>query len=216
MTQDSAQSIMERLKESTSSMHSAAESSSFQGELAQGALPLKVYGDYLEQLYLVHKTLEDEIAKHRHEGHKFADVVTPEQFQENFLKHDLVAMGREYDKLTPLVSTNKLMQAMHKYSASHAVALLGMHYVLLGSKHGGKFIAKSCQAAYQFDDACGVMYFDPYGPNFMPVWKAFKDEMNQLTLTDAEADALCEAAGLMFNGIGEIGAELNSRTASKV
>ena len=83
-----------------------------------------------------------------------------------------------------------------------------MHYVLLGSKHGGKFVAKACQDSYNLVDGKGALYFDPYGPNFMPIWKTFKESMNDLPLNEGEIDKVCSAAGQMFNSIGEIGNEL--------
>lgn len=215
MSDGQSSTIMERLKESTARMHSAAESSPFQGHLAKGQLPVDLYADYLEQLYLIHKTLEAEIARHGQEGAQFARAVKDDQLQEDFLKRDLQAMKRDLEKVKALPATRKILDSIARFSASHPVALVGMHYVLLGSKHGGKFVAKSCQESYQFPDGVGVLYFDPYGNNFMPVWKSFKESVNEFQLSDAESESMCEAAGLIFAGIGEIGAELLAATAAK-
>jgi heme oxygenase len=200
--------LMERLKDSTRAIHDSAESSQFQGHLTNGALPQNVYADYLAQLYLVHSYLEQEINKHSASGACFAGVLTSDQLQVPFLKEDLQNFGRSTDEITPLNATKKLLDLMTALSKSQPVALLGMHYVLLGSKHGGKFVARNCQEAYKLPDGRGAKYFDPYGPNFMPIWKSFKESMNNLNLNESDSAQTCDAAAKMFSAIGEIGAEL--------
>lgn len=201
-------SIMEQLKESTAQMHDAAESSQFQAHLAQGKLPISVYADYLEQLFFIHKALEDCFSEQQKKGGKASSVVTTQQLQEQFLRDDLQALRRNIASAKTIPATRKILGQIEQLAANQPSALLGMHYVLLGSKHGGKFIAKSCQDAYQFKDSAGVRYFDPYGSNFMPVWKEFKEAMNRLSLSNEETAEMCNAAGSMFAGIGQIGGEL--------
>lgn len=209
MSDDAAEkTLMEYLKDSTRAMHDSAEGSEFQGHLAHARLPLNSYVDYLEQLYLVHGFLEQEIRKH--EGSSvcsFAGVVSDEQLQVPFLKKDLLHFKRDPATIKAVPATVAVIEEMKNLSANCPVALLAMHYVLLGSKHGGKFIAKSCQEKYQLADA-GVIYFDPYGQTFMPLWKAFKESMNKLSLSADERKESCNAAGKMFQAVGNIGAEL--------
>lgn len=197
--------IMERLKESTAKMHDAAESSNFQAYLTQGKLPQSVYADYLEQLYLIHRKLEEGIA-----GSQFPHIVSKEQYQQDFLEKDLKHFGRDASSVKALSSTQKLLDEIAGCQKNAPVALLGMHYVLLGSKHGGKFVAKNCQDAYKCGED-GTIYFDPYGSNFMPIWKSFKESMNALELSESDSAALCKAASQMFESVGEIGAELMPR-----
>ncbi len=206
MTEQS-KTLMEHLKDNTRTMHDSAESSEFQGHLANGRLSEEAYVSYLEQLYLVHKFLEDEIAKHSAEGANFSGVVSSEQLQVPFLKKDIEHFGRDVDKIKPLPATNDVIEQMRKLSNDCPVALLGMHYVLLGSKHGGKFIAKSCQEKYKLEDA-GASYFDPYGQNFMPLWKKFKESMNELSVSESELQTTSDSAGKMFSAVGNIGAQL--------
>ena len=201
--------IMELLKESTAVMHDSAESSQFQAYLAQGQLPVDCYADYIEQLFLIHNDLEQSFTEQQKKSPDCASsVVTQQQRQVEFLKEDLKALGRDVQQVKCLSSTKDILDAIHQFKLSQPAALLGMHYVLLGSKHGGKFIAKTCQESYRFNDGAGVRYFDPYGPNFMPIWKEFKDSMNQLKLNQEEVDEMCKAAGMMFSSIGRIGNEL--------
>lgn len=205
-----SRNIMELLKESTAAMHDSAESSQFQALLAQGQLPVDCYADYLEQLFLIHRALEDSLTAHQESNDELRVVFTEPQRQKAFLEEDLDTLGRNTEKIKKLTSTTSIVAEIDRLLSSQPLALLGMHYVLLGSKHGGKFIAKSCQEAYQFKNGAGVRYFDPYGSNFMPIWKGFKDSMNQLHLSTEESAGMCKAAGLMFVTIGQLGNELMS------
>ena len=62
MTEET-QSVMQRLRESTRDLHDAAEHHDFQRAFAQGSLPKDRYVSYLEQMYLVHKSLEQQLRK---------------------------------------------------------------------------------------------------------------------------------------------------------
>lgn len=124
------------------------------------------------------------------------------------MKKDLECLGRDAKKINALPATQRLLEKIREQTKSSPYALLGMHYVLLGSKHGGKFIAKICQEKYQFSDGLGVCYFDPYGPNFMPIWKSFREEMNQHQFEPEEIERICAAAATMFRAVTEIGDEL--------
>ncbi len=202
--------LMETLKKSTAAMHDSAEGSPFQSLLTKAKLPKEVYADYLAQLYLLHGALEQELRRHA----STAAVVSPAEFQEEFLKQDLTSLGRRPEDSKPLSSTSKLLADIEVCSKECPEALLGMHYVLLGSKHGGKFIAKNMQSAYGLQDGLGSVYFDPYGPTFMSIWKQFKEQMNQLDVSPAVTEAISTAAGQMFNRITEIGLELMPRVTS--
>ncbi len=199
--------LMEHLKDNTRTMHDSAESSEFQGHLANGRLPQEAYASYLEQLYLVHGFLEQEITKHSNSGAFFAGVVSDDQLQVPFLEKDLKHFGRDLSKIKPVPATTAIINEMKELSKDCPVALLGMHYVLLGSKHGGKFIAKSCHDKYHLNDA-GAVYFDPYGQTFMPLWKEFKEAMNKLQISEADLQKTSDSAGKMFSAVGNIGAEL--------
>lgn len=201
--------LMESLKERTAPMHDSAEGSQFQSLLTKGKLPKEVYADYLGQLYLVHKVLEDEIRKHP----STSAVVDASQYQEGFLAKDLNHFGRELAALQPLSSTSNLIDDILACTKECPEAVLGMHYVLLGSKHGGKFIARNVQSTYQLSDGPGSLYFDPYGANFMSIWRHFKERMNKLELSQAATDAICTAAAQMFKRITDIGLEMMPQTA---
>ncbi len=207
--------LAETLKLSTRGFHDAAEGHNFQGYLAQAILPLDQYKCYLEQLFLVHSTLEEKIRQHWHKDPRLAAVVLDVQMQEAFLKQDLEYLKTDYQKLVPLAATAAFIKIIEKTAKNNPIALLGFHYVLLGSKHGGKFIAKNVKQKYNFNHG-GATYFDPYGDQFMPCWRTFINALNEAPLSESDISAVIDAAKATFVSIGDIGSELEQHLKDPV
>ena len=207
--------LAEDLKSSTRGLHDAAEGHNFQGLLAQALLPLEDYKKYLEQLFLIHKILEEKIRENWKSDTRLSDVVLSSQMQEPFLREDLEFLKTDSRTITPLASTATFMQQIGAAAVDNPISLLGFHYVLLGSKHGGKFIAKNVREKYAFVES-GATYFDPYGDQFMPCWRAFISALNEAPLSESDASAVIEAAKMTFLSIGNIGGELEQHLKNAV
>lgn len=201
--------IMERLKSATKPDHDSAEGHRFQAALANGRLKKEQYVQYLEQLYLIHSSLEGKLREKIQAGLIPAQVVTEEQMQERFLLHDLTYFEVNMENLPILKATAQMIEYIDTISSTEPYALLGMHYVLLGSKHGGKFIAHNISKTYGLQ-TIGALYFDPYGSEFMELWLSFKASMNDLSLSQDQEAKILEAAGKTFRSFGELGDELYS------
>src|SRR5439155_2574006 len=124
----------------------------------RGDIELPMYRAYLEQLYLVHKKLEELLRQHKKGDHVIGNAVNDEQMQENFLAHDLRALGGDPSKVKAVPATERLLRLMSEYSERQPISLLGLHYVLLGSKHGGKYIAHQLQKNYELEAGAGNKY----------------------------------------------------------
>ncbi len=193
------------LKEGTRTTHTEAESNDFQRQLASAELSLGTYKQYLGQLYLVHSLLEQELA----DNNKLSEITKPSQFQAPYLKRDLESLNVNVHEIQPFKSTSDIMFRIQQNSRSQPQALVGYHYVLLGSKHGGKYIAVSLRKKFNFDEA-GCLYFDPYGTTFQSHWAEFKEGMDRLTDSQVVADAVLAAAREMFLYFAALGSELCS------
>src|SRR5439155_24928661 len=121
-----------------------------------------------------------------------------------FLAHDLRALGGDPSKVKAVPATERLLRLMSEYSQRQPISLLGLHYVLLGSKHGGKYIAHQLQKNYELEAGAGNKYFDPYGAEFMPLWLRFKEAINESQLNEQEGDALIAGARQMYASVKEI------------
>lgn len=201
-------SLMELLKEDTRSAHDSAEGSRFQSALTSGNIPLESYKAYLEQIYLIHHALESSMQRNR--SHPALNMVVSDvQYQEPIISQDLRALGVERDKIQPIEATKRFLREMEGKADALPAALLGYHYVLLGSKHGGKFVARNLQTKFNFENGIGCKYFDPYGGSFSGHWQEFKCSMNAISCSEAEQSEIVGAARAMFLAIQQICIELD-------
>jgi heme oxygenase len=199
---------MQRLKESTQALHDSAEGHKLQSGLARGELDVGMYAAYLEQLYLIHRELEHRLRESRASNSVFSRAIADAQMQEEFLATDLRVLGRDPNLVKPVPATQKLVDKISEYAAGQPLSLLGLHYVLLGSKHGGKYIARQLAKTYNLNEGEGNKYFDPYGSEFMPLWMQFKNAINESQLSEQDCNAIIEGAQQMYASIANISEEL--------
>ena len=123
----------------------------------------------------------------------------------DLLRGDLAALG--FSGTTMPDGTRAASHAFARWIEECAriepVALLGILYVIEGSTLGGALLRKHLAASFALTDA-GLRYYTPYGSHPKPHWVAFSARMNELDLTDVEADAVVAAAGETFDRIGQI------------
>lgn len=206
------QTLMENLKSTTRADHDSAEGHDFQRLLFSGQLPYETFCDYVGQLFVLHKALEDEL-RLAAADERVKKVLGDWQFQEGFLDKDLTALGRKSSDCKPLPATARIIESIKETSKKHPIALLGYHYVLLGSKHGARMICPNLKKSYNLEGHDGTLYFDPYEGKFMQLWGEFKDSMNANHLNESETAEILDAAKKMFRSMGEIGEGLHANAA---
>lgn len=212
MTTESMQpteTLMENLKSATRADHDSAEGHDFQRLLFSGQLPFETFGEYVAQLFVLHKALEDQM-KLGLKDERIKKVLGDWQYQEGFLDSDLKALGRNSADAKPLPATAKIISEIEATGEKHPIALLGYHYVLLGSKHGARMICPNLKKAYNLNGDGGTLYFDPYEGKFPQLWNQFKESMNANELTEEETTEILKAAKLMFQAMGQIGEGLHA------
>lgn len=205
--------IMEVLKVGTQDLHDSAENHAYQVALIKGELPVEGYVAHLEQMYLVHKSLEAKLREHRNAHPAFEAVITEDQYQEPYLLEDFAHFGVDANSIQSTEGTEQVIQAIENAAESAPIKLLGLHYVLEGSNNGGRYIAKKLAQVYSFADGQGLKYFDPYGEEQRPKWMKFRETMNTIDFTDEERDLLLEGAKEMFHGAKLISDSLVAATA---
>jgi len=200
--------VMQRLKDATADLHTAAERSDFQQIMIAGRMPRAGYVRFLEQMLLVHAALERGMRGHAAAQPAIAQVVKDYQYQEPYLLCDLAYFGVDPASVAPLTSTSRLLEHIAECATQRPLSLLGFHYVLEGSNNGSRFIARSVQRALALEPGRGVTYLDPYGDALHARWAQFKTDMNAATFSEADAAQIVVAAQAMFVGITSIGEEL--------
>ncbi len=194
------QSIMQRLKQETLPLHEQAESHPFQCAMVKGRLPLAGYVAYLKNFLAIHRPLEAHLRSFAHRP-PLATILREHQYQEAHLIRDLRFLEADPDDSDRLVVPSGVAIRLYGFSISDPVALLGCHYVLEGSKNGGRFIAGAIRPAYGFPPRDGTYYLDPYGDEQRLRWKEFKDSMQSIHWSERQAEAMIALAKETFEWV---------------
>jgi heme oxygenase len=194
---------MARLRAETRPQHDAAEAIPFSEAIVASSLPLTSYAAQLAAYVPVHEALESALLDGEYPA--LSRVWDPSMRRVELLRADLAALDVAESGLpAPTRAASRAFAAWIEETAlTQPVALLGILYVLEGSTLGGAFLRKHLGAAFSLTDA-GLRYYGPYGNHPKPHWVAFSARMNGLELTDAEGDAVVEAARETFDRIGRI------------
>ncbi|HEY9791964.1 MAG TPA: biliverdin-producing heme oxygenase [Candidatus Obscuribacterales bacterium] len=193
--------LHQHLKDSTRKRHEQAEGHPFQGALAQGKLPLASYRRYLVQLAHLHREFENQL-RNAEGNPAVRSVVHDEHYQLPFLQDDLKALGTDMNSETALPVVVEFAQS--RTFSDDPRTLLGVLYVLLGSKHGGKFIAHQVRETYGLQDA-GYTYFDPFKDRFKPLWQDFTSALNALPDDEQLRNGVLQGADATFDVFVQIG-----------
>ncbi len=196
-----------RLRTETRDLHDAAENHRFQRALVKGDLEKSAYVQWLEQMALVHRALDDAITATR--GTSVAVASIPqEQLQSPYLDEDLAHFGVQRDDIRPVPATEAFVSDIAKAANEQPLAIFGIHYVLEGSNNGSRFIAMGLRRAFGLTPGAGDRYLDPYAEAQPVKWAEFKETMAALEVTTKEADLLVEWARKTFQAVTNIGEDL--------
>jgi heme oxygenase len=198
-----APTIMARLRAETRSQHDATEAIPFSAAIVAGSLPLASYAAQLAAYLPVHEALESALLHGEHPA--LARVWDPTMRRVDLLRADLAALGPS-DSALPAqarAASSTFTAWIEETARTEPVALLGILYVLEGSTLGGAFLRKHLAASFSLTDG-GLRYYSPFGSHPKPHWVGFSARMNELDLTDEEADAVVEAARETFDRIARI------------
>ncbi|HVZ94059.1 MAG TPA: biliverdin-producing heme oxygenase [Phycisphaerales bacterium] len=207
VTESAPGGIMGRLKNETAELHVAAERSPLQAALVRGVLPREGYAAWLGQMLFVHRALESALASAAKESPVVGRVYQDWQNTAPHVEADLKFFGFDTAGAKPGAGGREMIARIERVRKTNPVALLGMHYVLEGSKNGGKFIAKVVGRVYGLTQD-GLRTLDPYGDAQRDRWAWFKSAMGAETFSPSEQDAMVEEAKAMFNAVPAIGADV--------
>lgn len=196
-------SLMERLRDETRAHHQRSEQHALERAMLAGTISRDTYVALLGQRFWVHRELEAQLRTAAEEHPAWTPFVEDRLFQEPRLRADLAFFGRVAEEGEPMPGTACLVREI-QCVASRPVHLLGYHYVLEGSKNGGRYIARSIAKAFNLAPGPGLSYLDPHGDAQHEVWALFKAAMDGLRLREHEAEAVVASARLAFDGISVV------------
>lgn len=195
--------IMDRLRDATADAHKQAEQRPLMRAIARGSVTPELYRSHLEQLLLVHRSLEGALAHAAAAGQAgWEALALGERRREADLEADLRVHG---GNLAPAALPATAAAVAEIQSASPA-ALLGMLYVTEGSTNGGRFLVKKVAQGLGLEPSVreGLRALDPYGAEQPARWAAFKGAINALPLTPEAGDAMERGATRMFQLLGAV------------
>jgi heme oxygenase len=202
---------MQRLKEGTADLHAQAEGHPFQTSLVRGQASAPDYHRWLAQMLGVHETLEHALVALRASHPDWAPILRDDLFQADRLRADLQHHGAEAALRATLPAAAAFRAWIERMRVDNPVALLGVLYVLEGSKNGNRFIARALRRRAGVEEEAqspGYAYLDPHGETQRPLWLEFRHAMDALTFTPAEADAILAAARETFAAVTRISEDL--------
>lgn len=200
---------MAHLRDSTADHHRTAEHHPFQTSLARGSISRDDFIAHLGQMMLVHRAIEQAIDACP--DPRIRSLAIDKRAAD--AAEDLRTFGEDPSAAVPLPATGRLIESIASAAPAH---LLGMHYVLEGSKNGSRFIANSIRRGLGLSGVTGTRYLDPDGEAQRPRWAAFKQAMDATAFTQAEATELVAGAVAMFESIGSISDDLPAVSAPGV
>lgn len=202
--------LMQRLKSSTSEAHDAAESHPFHRAMATGQVKREAYATYLGQILCVHRMLDEALAAAAKSTPAIARAWRDEHHNVSNLMQDLGAMGVCPAHVKPMPAAAAFGQRIGELAREKPIALLGLHYVMEGSKNGGKFISKVIQRTLGLQGREGTAYMDPYGDRQRDVWSRFRLDIDACDISAEDQERIISAAGEMFKAVAAVGDDVNA------
>lgn len=200
--------IMGRLKTETAELHAVAEAKPLEEALIGGSINHDQYKKYLEQRWVVHRELEAAADRALTADARLAGLGLPGLYQTRNIEEDLAHLGADTALIRAMGGSEGLL-AMIRGAGSTAV-LMGIFYVFEGSKNGARYIAKSLAKAWGKADLQGLKYLDPHGEAQRGLWMKFREDMNAIAWSEAEQDAMVEAAKETFRAISALDDEIHA------
>lgn len=197
--------LMARLKTQTQPLHDAAEKHAFHHALATGQARREDYAAYLGQLLHVHAALDDALRAAARTNAVIGRVWRDEHHNVARIEQDLRTLGVDPARARAGEAARRCIDHIRAASVSEPVALLGFHYVMEGSKNGGKFIAKVVRRSMNLPGNDGTHYLDPYGDAQRALWGHFRADVDGSHVEPREQDAIVRAAEAMFAAVAQMG-----------
>jgi heme oxygenase len=183
--------IMAQLKEATRTHHDRMERDPLSRGLNQAQPTHAYYLQVLSAYYGFYAPLEQRLqAAVDWQAHGFD--LHP-RLKTDLLVHDLLALGATG------VSIAQIPHCPLLPPLSDLPTALGCLYVLEGSTLGGQLMARHLAATLELDATNGAAFFNSYGPEVGPMWKAFRSFVD--AQPESSAPAIIASACATFSAL---------------
>ncbi len=178
--------ILEALKTKTAASHRSVEASPLMQPIATRSLNLENYTRILRKFYGFFQPLESSIHQLPELEYYLPDLAT--RRKAGSILQDLRAINQENIALATIPLCPDIPRI------TDVSAGLGALYVLEGSTLGGKVISKIVYETLGYTPENGIAFFNGYGTQTGPKWKAFQEALVRFASTTAQEEAIVKAA----------------------
>ncbi len=186
----SRQSVSQRIRAAISPTHDAIEQVPFARAIGSGRLTIGDYTEAFWQIYWIHHTLEQELPKHD----CLRTFDQPAFRRAELLQNDLSVLGAAEPR--PPQPACQLMNLIRQWSATQPWSLLGVLYILEGSRMGSMLLAGSLAQAFGCPEVAGVGldYHLQDVANRPQLWREFKSQCNRVVAQAATEESVLQGA----------------------
>ncbi len=178
--------ILEALKTKTAASHRHVEASPLMQPIASRTLTPQSYTHILRKFYGFFQPLESAIHQLPTLEHYLPDL--PVRRKSGSILQDLRAIHQENMALAAIPLCSDVPRITQVSEG------LGALYVMEGSTLGGKIISKIVYETLGYTPEHGISFFNGYGTQTGPKWKAFQEALVRFTASTGQEEEVVQAA----------------------
>lgn len=203
------------LREGTQDAHRAVEAHPHQRMLLADPLERDFLTSLLQAMRAVHRALEHALARAAATDRRVASMLAPHHRRSRGIDDDLEDLGSTGPSCDPPPCVARYSTELER-AAADPPALVGHWYVFEGATNGGRYLEPRIRAALGPGAPSRIRSFDPYGPEQVAHWHAFRDGLARFdTDTDIRQRCLDGARAAFAFHLDLFDARLADGTASR-
>lgn len=195
-------SLALKLREGTSQNHDQAEAAGFIRCFMKGVVEKESYAKHLESFYFVYSAMEEELEKHKSDP-ILSKIYFPELYRKESIEKDLAFFyGNSWkDKIHSSKATQEYVNHIHASALKNAYLLVAHSYVrYLGDLSGGQILKKIAGRAMNLADTGGLDFYEfPKLTSPNDFKKAYREALDNLPISETEADEILQESRIVFD-----------------
>ena len=184
--------LPDMLRQSIASLHTSIEATPLACVMINGTIAKSVYSQWLYQMMSIHQNLEQALTSTK----KLGDLYDPHTMNRSeILKQDAEALQLDVDE-TSHTDVEAFGATLHNWSAESPWKLLGVLYVLEGSRMGSLALVRPLSKALRvaLQKGTGIDYHLDGAAQRPQIWQAFRAKLAQFPLTPEQMIEVQSAA----------------------
>lgn len=193
--------------------HQEIEKLPFSQSLVNGSVNRATYCQMLVQMAAIHETLESLLERSTIAG----SIYSPSMARTVDLRNDLNALGSQDNDGLVLRLTLEFGILLHEWANHRPAALLGVLYVLEGSRMGSLVLSRTLAHAFNVPVSLGhgIDYHVRDMAQRVPQWKQFKGTLDSMAMSPDEQGDVLHGAERTFETLLGIYGQLSKSTPNR-